>query len=158
MKRYRFLPFAMLVLIALPPPTAAQASTDFSGKWAQISKGTMAQGRCGRELVLAELEVTGIVADAERPTYDAMVTAWKSSERCFKVSKETSKAKLVVRGTRVSLSYEAEGWGSEMLVRDGRTMSGIDEKGDTLEWQHPGELPVSLQTNMVRQNIISHTP
>ena len=157
MKRYRYLPFAMLALIAMPQPPAAQENMEFSGKWAQISKGTMAQGRCGRELVLAELEVTGVVADAERPTYNALVTAWKSSERCLKVSKETSKAKLVVRGTRVSLSYEAEGWGSEMLVRDGQTMSGIDENGDTLEWQQPGELPLSLQTNMVRQNIINHT-
>ena len=70
----------------------------------------------------------------------------------------TSKAKLVVRGTRVSLSYEAEGWGSQMLVRDGDSMSGIDQSGDTLEWHKPAELPISLQTNTVRQNIIDHTP
>ena len=45
-----------------------------------------------------------------------------------------------------------------MLVRDGSKMSGIDQNGDTLEWHQPGELPLSLQTNMVRQNIIDHTP
>ncbi len=100
----------------------------------------------------------GAVADAKRPTYDALATAWKSSERCLGVSKQTSKAKLVVRGTRVSLSYEAEDWGSGMLVRDGETMSGIDENGDTLEWHQPAELPLSLQTNMVRQHLISLSP
>lgn len=158
MKRYRYLQLALLALIAAVTTTAAQDNTDFSGTWAQITKSSTAQGRCGRDLVLAELDVTGVVPDAKNPTYDALVTAWKTSERCLTVSKSTSNARLVVRGTRVSLSYENEGWGSEMLVRDGLTMSGIDENGDTLEWQQLGELPLSLQTNMVRQNIIDHTP
>ena len=158
MKRIGYLPLVPLALFAAVTPCTAQDSAKFSGTWASISEGSVSQGRCGRDLVLTELEITGAVADAERPTYDALATAWKSSERCLSVSKQTSKAKLVVRGTRVSLSYEADDWGSEMLVLDGETMSGIDENGDTLEWHQPAELPLSLQTNMVRQNIINHTP
>jgi len=158
MKRHGYLSLTLLALFAAATPSTAQDSANFSGTWASISQGSARQGRCGRELVLTELEITGAVADAERPTYDALAMAWTSSEGCLSVSKKTSRAKLVVRGTRVSLSYEAEGWGSEMLVRDGETMSGIDENGDTLEWHQPAELPLSLQTNMVRQNIINHTP
>ena len=158
MKQFGYRLSAVLMLFAATTSVIAQDDADFVGTWASISKGSASQGRCGRGLVLTELEVTGAVADAERPTYDAVATAWTSSDRCLSVSRDTSKAKLVVRGTRVSLSYEAEGWGSQMLVRDGESMSGIDQSGDTLEWHKPAELPISLQTNTVRQNIIDHTP
>ncbi len=158
MKQFGYRLLALLALIAAATWAIAQNDANILGTWASIAKGSTSQGRCGRGLVLTELEVTGAVADAERPTYNAIATAWTSSDRCLSVSKDTSKAKLVVRGTRVSLSYEAEGWGSQMLVRDGDSMSGIDQSGDALEWHKPAELPISLQTNTVRQNIIDYTP
>lgn len=127
-----------------------------TGTWSAVFRGETAQGRCGRELSLVELEVLAEVPDTKRPTYEAMAHAWVSSERCLDVKKEFSKARLVVRGTRVSLSYEAEGWGSEMLVRDGPLLSGIDANGVTIEWHQPPELPISVSRNMVRQNIITN--
>ncbi len=156
MNQYGYHSLPLLALILTAGPLFAQDSTDFAGTWASVFAGTAPQGRCGRKLIFSELEVTGTVADTKRPTYEAMVTVWITSERCMSVTKDSSKARLVVRGTRVSLSYEAEEWGSEMLVRDGNTMSGIDESGLSLEWKRPPELPLSLQTNMVRQNIINN--
>lgn len=133
----------------------AQENEDYSGTWAVVLKSPSAVGRCGREIKLTELEITGEVPDTKKLTYEAIATAWVSTERCLSVEKESTKAKLVVRGTRVSLSYEAESWGSEMLVRDGNTLAGIDATGSSLEWVRPGELPLSLQTGMVRQNIVN---
>ena len=133
----------------------AQDNASLTGIWMGIFTDTAPQGRCGQEVTYAELEVTGTIADAKRPTYEAVVTAWKSHDRCLNVTKVSSKAKLVARGSNVSLSYEAEDWGSEMLVHNGDTMSGIDATGHSLEWHRPAELPVSLQTNMVRQNIVN---
>ena len=134
---------------------SAQENEDYFGTWATVLKSDAAMGRCGREITLTELEVTGEVPDTKKLTYEAIATAWVSSERCLTVTKDSTKAKLVVRGTRVSLSYEAESWNSEMLVRDGNTLAGIDSNGTSLEWVQPGELPVSLQTGMVRQNIVN---
>ena len=146
----------MLVMFLVAPEfLAAQENVDYSGTWATVSRSSAASGRCGRTITLAELEVTGEVPDTKRLTYEALVTLWESTERCLEVRKDSSKAKLVVRGTRISLSYEAENWGSEMLVRDGNVIAGIDSNGDSLEWIRPGELPVSLQTAMVRQNIVN---
>ena len=145
----------LFVFLAVPGYLAAQENDDYSGTWAAVLKSSAAQGRCGRKITLAELEVTGEVPDTKRLTYEAIVTVWDSTERCLTVTKASSKAKLVVRGTRISLSYENEDWGSEMLVRDGNTLAGIDARGSSLEWTRPGELPVSLQTAMVRQNIVN---
>lgn len=134
---------------------SAQENADYSGTWAAVLKSETAMGRCGKAITLAELEITGEVPDTSKLTYEAIATAWVSSERCLAVTKDSTKAKLVVRGTRVSLSYEEENWGSEMLVRDGNTLAGIDSNGASLEWVQHGELPVSMQTGMVRQNIIN---
>ena len=145
----------LMVFFVTTGPLRAQENEDYSGTWATVLKSESAIGRCGREISLTELEVTGEVPDTKKLTYEAIATAWVSSERCLTVTKESTKAKLVVRGTRVSLSYEAEDWGSEMLVRDGNMLAGIDANGTSLEWVRPGELPVSLQTGMVRQNIVN---
>jgi len=153
----RFAPYSLMLFafLATGGSAAAQENSDYSGTWAAVLKSSTAQGRCGRQITLAELEITGEVPDAKKLTYEAIVTVWNSTERCLKVTKASSKAKLVVRDTRVSLSYEEEDWGSEMLVRDGNTLAGIDATGTSLEWVRPGELPVSLQTAMVRQNIVN---
>ncbi len=145
----------LMALLAIPCLSAAQEEADIGGSWSTVFTGETSQGRCGRELSYAELQVIGKVPDTKWPTYDAMATAWISTSRCLEVAKESSKAKLVVRGTRVSLSYENEDWGGEMLVLDGNKMSGIDAEGVSIEWIQPGALPVSLQTAMVRQNIIT---
>ena len=145
----------LMALLAIPCLSAAQEEADIGGSWSTVFTGETSQGRCGRELSYAELQVIGKVPDTKWPTYDAMVTAWISTSRCLEVAKESSKAKLVVRGTRVSLSYENEDWGGEMLVRDGNKMAGIDANGVSVEWIQAGELPVSLLTAMVRQNIIT---
>lgn len=147
----------LLALLANSGSPVAQEEADFSGTWDTVFTGEVPRGRCGREQTYAELQVTGQVADAKWPTYEATVTAWISTQRCLEIAKESSKARLVVRGTRVSLSYENEDWGAEMLVRDGNKMAGIDADGVSIEWVQPGELPVSLQTAMVRQNIITAT-
>jgi len=145
----------LLALLATSASSVAQEEADFGGTWDTIFAGESPRGRCGRELTFVELQVTGQVPDTKWPTYEATVTAWISTQRCLEIEKESSKAKLVVRGTRVSLSYENEDWGAEMLVRDGNKMAGIDSDGVSVEWVQPGELPVSLQTAMVRQNIIT---
>ncbi len=145
----------LMALLANPGQSAAQEEADFSGTWSTVFTGEISQGRCGREVSYAELQVIGKIPDTDRPAYDAIVTAWNSTTGCFAVTKEHSKARLVVRGTRVSLSYENEDWGGEMLVRDGNKMAGIDADGVSVEWIQAGELPVSLLTAMVRQNIIT---
>ena len=145
----------LLVMLAIPGLVFAQEEPEISGIWNIVFTGETQYGRCGRELSYAELEILGKLPDTKRPTYEANMTAWISTGRCSEVYKETSKAKLVLRGTRVSLSYEKEGWGSEMLVRDGNKMAGIDAEGVSVEWIQTGELPVSLLTAMVRQNIIT---
>ena len=145
----------LFVFLATPDSLNAQENENYSGTWATVLRSPSAMGSCGREITLAELEITGEVPDTERLTYEAIATSWVSTERCLSVKKESTKAKLVVRGTRVSLSYEAENWSSEMLVRDGNTLAGIDATGTSLEWVRPGELPLSLQTGMVRQNIVN---
>ncbi len=145
----------LFVFLATPDSLNAQENENYSGTWATVLRSPSAMGSCGREITLAELEITGEVPDTERLTYEAIATSWTSTERCLSVKKESTKAKLVVRGTRVSLSYEAESWSSEMLVRDGNTLAGIDATGTSLEWVRPGELPLSLQTGMVRQNIVN---
>jgi len=147
----------LMALLASPGSSVAQEESEFGGTWDIVFTGEVPQGRCGTELTYAELQVTGQVPDTKWPTYEAMVTAWISTQRCLEIAKETSKARLVVRGTRVSLSYENEDWGAEMLVRDGNKLAGIDAEGVAVEWVQPGELPVSLQTAMVRQNIITAT-
>jgi hypothetical protein len=156
-KLKEFAPYSLMLFVFLATTglLVAQENEDYSGTWAIVQKSSAVQGRCGQKITLAELEVTGEVPDTKKLTYEAMVTVWESSERCLTVTKDWSKAKLVVRETRVSLSYEAEDWGSEMLVRDGNTLAGIDANGTSLEWVRPGELPVSLQTAMVRQNIVN---
>ncbi len=141
--------------LAIPVWAVAQEEADIGGTWSMVFTGETSQGRCGRELNYAELHIIGKVPNTKWPTYEAMATAWNSSSGCLAVEKETSKAKLVVRGTRVSLSYEDEDRGGEMLVRDGNKMSGIDADGVSIEWIQPGELPLSLLTTMVRQNIIT---
>ena len=145
----------LMVLLAIPVWAVAQEEADIGGTWSMVFRGETSQGRCGRELYYAELHIIGKVSDTKWPTYEAMATAWNSSSGCLAVEKDTSKAKLVVRGTRVSLSYEDEDRGGEMLVLDGNKMSGIDADGVSIEWIQPGELPLSLQTTMVRQNIIT---
>jgi len=145
----------LFVFFATMGALNAQENEDYSGTWAVVMRSESAMGRCGREITLTELEITGEVPDTKRLTYEAIATSWVSTERCLSVKKESTKAKLVVRGTRVSLSYEAENWSSEMLVRNGNTLAGIDASGTTLEWVRPGELPLSLQTGMVRQNIVN---
>ena len=145
----------VLVLLATPGLCIAQEEPEISGTWNIVYTGETQFGRCGRELSYAELEIVDKLPDTKRPTYEANMTAWISTGRCSEVFKETSKAKLVLRGTRVSLSYENEEWGSEMLVRDGSKMAGIDANGISVEWIQTGELPVSLLTAMVRQNIIT---
>jgi hypothetical protein len=137
-------------------PVVAQDDDGVSGTWDTVIVGSGARGRCGQSLSFVELEVTGRDPDAEKPAYLAIVTAWISSQRCPSIKKETSNARLVVRGTRVSLSYEKEDWGSEMLVRDGDNMAGIDATGVSVEWHRPSVLPVSLQTGIVRQNLIAN--
>ena len=144
-----------LVLLAIPWICIAQEEPEISGTWNIVYTGETQYGRCGRELSYAELEIVNKLPDTKRPTYEANMTAWISTGRCSEVYKETSKAKLVLRGTRVSLSYEKEEWGSEMLVRNGNKMAGIDAEGVSVEWIQTGELPVSLQTAMVRQNIVT---
>jgi len=144
-----------LVLLAIPGFCLSQEEPEISGTWNIVYTGETQYGRCGRELSYAELEIVNKLPDTKRPTYEANMTAWISTGRCSEVYKETSKAKLVLRGTRVSLSYEKEEWGSEMLVRDGNKMAGIDAEGVSIEWIQTGELPVSLQTAMVRQNIVT---
>jgi len=144
-----------LVLLAIPGLCIAQEEPEISGTWNIVYTGETQYGRCGRELSYAELEIADKLPDTKRPTYEANMTAWISTGRCSEVYKETSKAKLVLRGTRVSLSYEKEEWGSEMLVRDGNKMAGIDAEGVSVEWIQTGELPVSLLTAMVRQNIVT---
>jgi len=144
-----------LVLLAIPELCIAQDEPEISGTWNIVYTGEAQYGRCGRELSYGELEIVDKLSDTKRPTYEAKMTAWISTGRCSEVFKETSKAKLVLRGTRVSLSYEKEDWGSQMLVRDGNKLAGIDAEGVSIEWIQTGELPVSLQTAMVRQNIVT---
>ncbi len=144
-----------VLLLASSGLCMAQEDPEISGTWNIVFTGETQYGRCGRELSYAELEIVGKLPDTKRPTYEANMTAWISTGRCSDVHKKTSKAKLVLRGTRVSLSYEREEWGSEMLVRDGNKMAGIDAEGVSIEWIQTGELPVSLLTVMVRQNIIT---
>ncbi len=108
----------LAALLASSGSSVAQEEAEFGGTWDIVFTGEVPQGRCGTELTYAELQVTGQVSDTKWPTYEAMVTAWISTQRCLEIVKETSKARLVVRGTRVSLSYENEDWGAEMLVRD----------------------------------------
>jgi len=145
----------LLVLLAIPGLVLGQEDPEIGGTWNIVYTGETQFGRCGRELSYAELEIVDKLPDTKRPTYEANMTAWISTGRCSEVYKETSKAKLVLRGTRVSLSYEKEEWGSEMLVRDGNKMAGIDAEGVSVEWIQTGELPVSLLTAMVRQNIVT---
>jgi hypothetical protein len=147
----------LLALLVTSASSVAQEEADFGGTWDSVFTGEIPRGRCGQEQTFSQLQVTGQVPDTKWPTYEAIVTAWISTQRCLETVRESGKARLVVRGTRVSLSYEDEYRGAEMLVRDGNKMAGIDADGVSVEWVQPGELPVSLQTAMVRQNIITAT-
>jgi hypothetical protein len=146
----------VLTLLIVAGSAVAQEDDGVAGTWGAVIVGSGAQGRCGQPLSLIELEVGGKDPDAEKPTYDVLVTAWISSQRCPTIRKETGKARMVVRGTRVSLSYDKEEWGAEMLVRDGNNMAGINAVGADVEWVRATDLPISLQTGMVRQNLITN--
>lgn len=144
-----------LAFFALYENARAQ-DDDLLGTWQIISTLGGAQGRCGSPLSYGELEITAKEVGEKKTVYTGNVTAWMSSQRCLDVVKDTTTARLVARGTRVSLSYGNEEWGSEMLVRDGDTMSGIDANGLEVAWVRPGELPLSLNAPMVKQNIITN--
>lgn len=144
----------MLLLFATGELAFAE-DDDLTGTWQIVSTLGGAQGRCGSPLSYGELEITGKEVGEKKTVYTGDVTAWMSSQRCLDVVKETTTARLVVRGTRVSLSYGNEEWGSEMLVRDGNAMGGIDANGLEVAWVRPGELPLSLNAPMVKQNIIT---
>jgi hypothetical protein len=146
---------APLLLLVLAAAAGAQELPDYSGKWTSVTRSDQTVGRCGRLHALAELEVVGRVPDTKHPTYEGKAKVWLTSDRCGMMGADTSNARLVVRGTRVSLSYDNEEWGSEMLVREGNLLSGIDSSGEPLEWHQPAELPVHLNSNMVQQNIIT---
>ena len=105
----------LIALLANPVWAVAQEEADIGGTWSMIFTGETSQGRCGRDLIYAELHIIGKVPNTKWPTYEAMATAWNSSSGCLAVVKETSTAKLVVRGTRVSLSYEEQQQGFKAM-------------------------------------------
>jgi hypothetical protein len=146
----------MLLAFFLVVTSARAQDDDLMGTWQIVSTLGGDPRRCGRPLSYGELEITSKEAGEKKAVYTGNVTAWHSSQRCLDVTKDATTARLVVRGTRVSLSYGDESWNSEMLVLNGNSLAGIDADGAEVEWVKPGELPLSLNAPMVKQNIITN--
>ena len=126
------------------------------GTWQVVTTGGEPRGRCGSPLSFGEMEITDKEPGEKKSVYTGTVNAWLSYDRCMEVSKVTTTARLVVRGSRISLSYEKEGWEAEMLVHDGNSIAGIDMEGREIQWVKPGVLPLNINSAMVKQNIVTN--
>lgn len=148
--------YILILLSFLPCALLAQEAEDpLLGTWQVVTTGGESRGRCGGPVNYGELEITDVEPGEKKSIYTGTVTAWLSWQRCLEVTKETTTARLVKRGSHISLSYGNEEWGSEMLVHEGNKITGIDSEGHDVEWVKPGELPLSISTAMVKQNIVT---
>ena len=109
----------------------AQDEPDLLGKWTFTGTGHPASDRCGEITLAGELLVTKkITARAYRGRFDVRETTAK----CSSVLSRNSGVTLRIKGDKVSIEYDDDGWESDALVLSHTVMMGKRSNGVATRW------------------------
>jgi hypothetical protein len=112
-------------------PAHAQDAPDLLGKWIFTGTGHPASDRCGEVKLAGELEVTKkITARAYRGKFYVRETTAKCSRELSRNSGVT----LRIKGDKVSIEYDDDGWESDALVLNNSVMTGKRSNGVATQW------------------------
>ena len=118
-------------LIGAAAAGQAQDAPDLVGVWTFVGTGFPASPRCGEVMLDGELQVTKkITARAYRGRFDVQET----TSKCSSVLARQSGVTLRIKGDKVSIEYDGDGWERDALVLNGAVMTGRRPNGVATTW------------------------
>jgi len=121
----------LALLIAVTAVARAQDTHDLVGEWAFTGSGFPTSDRCGDVMLSGRLLVTKkITVRAYRGKFDVRET----TSKCRSVLARSSEVTLRIKGDKVSIEYDDDGWESDSLVLSRSEMTGKRSNGVETLW------------------------
>lgn len=129
--------YLALLVSTIAAAAQAQDAPDLLGEWVFTGTDHPAGGRCGEVMLAGQLLITKKIT---LRAYRGKFSVRESTAKCRNVLSRSSGLTVRIKGDKVSIEYDNDGWESEALVLTDLVMSGKRSNGVNTTWVKQGSV------------------